>query len=117
MVCGVCESHDISLKRGTRGWYYECNVCHARTGCYPNTRKPRGRTANNRMRKLRGECHAIFDMYWTNGLERARCYQKLARQLGIPKKRCHFSMMSYEELKRAYAILTSWPMHLAKRGY
>lgn len=117
MVCGVCESHDISLKRGSRGWYYECNVCHAKTGCYPNTKKPRGRTANNRMRKLRGECHAIFDMYWTNSFERAKCYQNLARQMGIPKKRCHFSMMTYEELKRAYGVLVSWPMELAKRGY
>lgn len=117
MECGVCESHDISLKRGSRGWYYECNVCHAKTGCYPNTKKPRGRTANNRMRKLRGECHAIFDMYWITSQDRAKCYQRLAKQMGISTKKCHFSMMSYKELRKAWDVLTSWPMELAKRGY
>lgn len=106
--CGVCESEDISLRVGKRGKFYECNRCHARVGCYPNSSKPRGLPANNQMRKLRGECHAIFDSYWNTSQERAACYRQLSREMGLPPKKCHFAKMDYKQLKKAYEILYNW---------
>lgn len=116
MRCGVCDCEDVSLRKGKRGFFYECNRCHARVGCYPNSTKPRGLPSNNAMRKLRGECHAMFDGFWTNGYERAACYRQLAKELGLPPKKCHFAKMDYAMLRKAYNVLVGWLTTYGGRG-
>lgn len=57
---------------------------------------------------LRNKCHELFDMLWYTKADRTRKYMKLAKELGIRAKECHFSMMDERTLRRAYEILCRW---------
>jgi len=56
----------------------------------------------------RKEVHIWFDPLWRNHYERDDYYHKLAKELGIPYEKCHFSLMSIEELERALTIIKKW---------
>ena len=108
MKCGACNSHNVQLKQGRKGFYYECMDCHAKVGCHRGTKTPMGTTANKEMRILRRKCHEIFDSMWQNGYQRAMLYRKLSDKMGMPPKKCHFAKMNIEELRRAIHILRNW---------
>ena len=58
-----------------------------------------------RVRKLRSECHKLFDRTWNTKDERKDRYVRLSRKLGITLGECHFSTMSAELLERSLEIL------------
>lgn len=58
-----------------------------------------------RVRKMRSECHKLFDRTWKTRDERKDCYVRLSRKLGITLGECHFSTMSAELLERSLEIL------------
>lgn len=81
--------------------FYACNEHHdlAYIGCHPNTEKPLGKLlADAELRKLRKQCHNIFDVYWKKGnYTRTEAYLRLANILQIPKKKCHIGMFDKEQ--------------------
>lgn len=81
--------------------FYACNEIHdlAYVGCHPNTEKPLGKLlADAQLRKLRKQCHYVFDVYWKKGdFTRSEAYLRLADALQIPKKKCHIAMFDKEQ--------------------
>ncbi len=58
-----------------------------------------------RLRQLRTQAHDRFDPIWKSGeITRYQAYRWLAKQLGMPFKRCHFSQMSVKQLLRSIQI-------------
>ena len=54
-------------------------------------------------------------MLWYTKSARTKKYIKLAKELGIPVKQCHFSMMDEKTLRRAYEILCRWVAQSSRR--
>lgn len=105
-VCPYCsrESELVTGKRiyphrkdlaGKR--FYLCEPCDAYVGCHQTSRTPLGRLANAELRRLRVLAHAMFDPLWILGpMTRVEAYGRLARELGIPRKKCHIGMFDAE---------------------
>ena len=89
------------------GRCYKCTSCDAYVGVHTGTNIPLGRLANKELRKLKKECHALFDPVWKNGhTTRSRAYAQLAKHLGIPISDCHFGWFDKETLCKAMSIMT-----------
>lgn len=114
MRCNICGSHNIELKNGKYGYWFECQCCGATVGCHRGTKKPMGIFADKYMRTLRMQCHNLFDFdafgrrRWTTSKERNRLYRGLARELGITPERCHFGKMDKAMLEKAKDKLLEW---------
>lgn len=112
-LCGgkvIYTTNDrIYGKKYGSGYCYLCTACGAYVGTHrPRPKEALGILANERMKKGKRVCHDIFDKLWHNGVERKRLYAKLAEEMGIPIKLCHFGYFDMEQLKRAYKILKKW---------
>lgn len=58
--------------------------------------------------KARTEAHAAFDPMWKSGrMSRSRAYAWLAKQLGIPKHKCHMLQFDITMCSRVVAICTA----------
>lgn len=89
------------------GMCYKCTRCDAYVGVHSGTRIPLGRLANRELRKLKKECHALFDPVWQGGrLKRSLAYKRLAKLLGIPVRECHFGWFDKELLCLAKEIMS-----------
>jgi hypothetical protein len=114
-ICNICggvveyiSNAKIYGKKYGSGYCYHCTKC----GAYVGTHKTRpkeafGILANKEMRKMKMKCHHIFDALWKTPKERKRLYKRLADRMNIRVKDCHFGYFDMEQLKRAYAIITS----------
>jgi ssDNA-binding Zn-finger/Zn-ribbon topoisomerase 1 len=98
MKCPYCGSSVVKrssrlIYRRSYGWLWVCSrypECDAYVGCHKGTDKPLGRLANATLRRRKMEAHAAFDPLWQAGeMKRSEAYAWLAKQLGIPAKRCH----------------------------
>lgn len=89
------------------GKIYLCSKCKAYTGVHNNTNIAKGILANKQMRRLKIECHNIFDKLWSNSKERNNLYCKLSKLMGIDRKHCHFGHFDLDELEKAFSILKS----------
>lgn len=94
------------------GKSYGSGLCYFCTDCksYVGTHKPRpteamGILANDTMRKLKTECHDLFDRLWKTQNERRGCYHKLANKMGVPLSECHFGYFDINQLFKALKIL------------
>lgn len=88
------------------GWCYLCESCGAYVGTHgPRPREAMGILADKRMRRLKMECHELFDRTWETNAERRERYARLANRLGIPVAECHFGYFDAPMLERALAIL------------
>ena len=99
------------------GKIYYCTKCKA----YVSTHKPRpkeamGILANAEMRKLKNECHEIFDLKWKNQSTskkryqaRKNAYRELAKQLGIKEEECHFGYFDKDMLLASKRVLENNP--------
>ena len=101
MRCGVCHSQRVWLEQGKYGFYYRCADCGATVGCHRGTRKPLGTTTDEEGRKLRIECHRMFDELWTTSKERSERYRTLAAMMNIRPSQCHFARMTKRQLYQA----------------
>ena len=114
--CNICggnviytENDKIYGRRYGSGYCYFCTECGAYVGTHrPRPRQALGLLSNERMKKGKIACHEIFDRLWHNGVERKRLYAKLAGEMNIPVKECHFGYVDMEQLTQAYKILKSW---------
>lgn len=88
------------------GRCYKCTACDAYVGVHAGTTIPLGRLANQELRALKKQAHALFDPQWKTGRKtRSQAYGELANTLGIPARECHFGWFDKETLERAIAIL------------
>ena len=112
-ICNLCHGKvNLIPNKTIYGKSYGSGLCYAckKCGAYVGTHKPRpteamGILANEEMRKLKMECHNIFDRLWTTQNERRGCYHKLANKMGIPLSECHFGYFNTKQLRAALQIL------------
>lgn len=96
--------------------FYQCAPCAAHVGCHKtgDGKTPLGRLANAELRKAKSAAHAAFDPIWqaraegslsTNRVRiRNRCYEQLAKLLGIAREDCHIGMMDVAMCQRVFDI-------------
>ena len=115
-VCNLCNgkvvyiSNDLiyGAKYGS-GYAYLCTECKAYVGTHkPRPREALGILGNKEMRDLKIKCHNIFDKLWKTSKQRKALYSKLAKELNIPLRECHFGYFDINRLNDAYKILRSW---------
>ncbi|MGN1209111.1 MAG: zinc-finger-containing protein [Duodenibacillus sp.] len=56
-------------------------------------------------RRIKIECHELFDRRWTTRDDRSRQYRWLADRMGIPVSECHFGSFDEDHLRKAKEIL------------
>lgn len=114
--CPYCNSEVklIYLGKGEKcesGYIYKCmnSECGARVGTFPkDTDIAMGVLATREMGEMRIKVHRLFDKFWKNSKQRQKCYQRLAKELGIKESDCHFAYMSLDMLKQSEQILLKW---------
>lgn len=92
------------------GYCYLCLSCGAYVGTHkPRPREALGLLANDKMRKGKMMCHALFDPLWMgkpkSRKKRNDLYAWLADQMDIPLSDCHFGYFDIAQLRKAYRIL------------
>jgi len=99
-------------KRGS-GKCYKCTGCDSYVGVHGGTTIPMGRLANQELRDLKIQCHAMFDPLWKNKgpISREQAYVWLAEVLGIPHRECHFGWFDKTMLLRCLSILQDENWH------
>lgn len=81
--------------------FWVCWPCDAWVGCHNGTDKPFGPLARLELRQARHAAHRAFDAVWQGGhMERSAAYDWLARELEVPRHRCHIGMLSLEDCRR-----------------
>lgn len=91
------------------GYAYRCLSCRAYVGTAASDPElALDILADARMRKGKVMCHDLFDSMWRTKRERAKCYARLSRELGITGAECHFGFFDIDTLKRAHAIMSTW---------
>lgn len=120
--CNICGGKVIYTtnariygKEYGSGKMYYCTKCHAHVGTHkPRPKEALGLLADAEMRKLKEECHELFDKKWkdkstSKQRHNARywAYVDLANKMGISVEECHFGWFDKEELLKALSILRS----------
>lgn len=91
------------------GPVWECAPCGAWVGCHDGTSKPLGRLANADLRAAKIAAHAAFDPLWRGGsMTRPEAYTWLAKQLGIPRKKCHIGMFDEASCYLVAKVCQAW---------
>lgn len=115
-ICGykvIFTSNSVIYgKEYGSGKCYICTHCGAYVGTHiPRPKQALGVLADAEMRKLKIECHDIFDSFWKGKpkqrKKRKDLYWWLSKEMGIDIDDCHFGYFGKEELKKAKAILDS----------
>jgi len=115
-ICDFCGSPviftsnaEIYGKEYGSGKCYKCTSCDSYVGVHENTLIPLGRLANKELRKLKKQCHNMFDPIWNNNnnkyINREQAYGRLANLLGIPASDCHFGWFDKDMLLRCLDIM------------
>jgi hypothetical protein len=111
MICPYCnkpaELKDSSVIYGkSYGLIYICFPCNAYVGTHRGTSTPLGTLANSELRKLRKQCHSIFDLIWKSGkMSRFEAYVWLSKQLKIDINQCHIGMFDVDQCKKVMEVL------------
>jgi len=111
MICPYCnqsaELKDSSVIYGkSYGLIYICFPCNAYVGTHRGTNTPLGTLANSELRKLRKQCHSIFDIKWKSGkMSRFEAYVWLSKQLKIDINQCHIGMFDVDQCKKVMEVL------------
>lgn len=98
------------------GYCYLCQQCGAYVGTHID--KPDvalGILANDIMRSMKINCHALFDRHWQykptkreRKSARGHMYKEFAKQMGMTQEECHFGYFDLPTLYRAYDLLRKW---------
>lgn len=71
-------------------------ACDAYVGCDDNG-IALGRLARQKLRGLKMDAHAVFDLLWKDGhMKRNKAYSALSRHLGIPREYTHIGWFNIE---------------------
>lgn len=91
MICPYCgqpakygPNEEFYGKRYGKSYMcYYCKPCNAYVGVHQNTTTPLGTMANDELRKLRHECHVLFDPLWrSRKMTRDQAYKWLSDKMG-----------------------------------
>lgn len=117
-VCNLCGGKVIYTSNARvyhgreygSGYCYLCLACGAYVGTHkPHPKEALGLLADERMRKGKIMCHALFDAMWKGKKhekrERDALYRWLAEEMAIPVEDYHFGYFNIEQLRQAYRIL------------
>ena len=110
-VCNLCGGKVSYIKSNKyrSGYMYSCDNCGAQVGTFPKDIDiAMGVLADSKTREKRIQVHRLFDRFWRSNTGRRKKYQKLAAELGIDPKVCHFAYMDMETLIKAEQILLKW---------
>lgn len=113
-ICGgfviYTNNKAIYGKQYGNGKCYLCTECNAHVGVHGvdhPTRRPLGILATHEMSQLKMACHKYFDRAWrSKSIGRQTAYKRLAKQMGIAKKRCHFGWFNEDDLRKALTIVS-----------
>lgn len=116
MICNICGSNNIKLKRDNvnNKYYYKCLDCGATRGCRESTPEPYGIFADKEMRRLRRQCHDLMDKFgnekprWKTQTHRRSLYRRLANAMQLEEDSVHFAKMSKLQLEQAKMIMEAW---------
>ena len=97
--------------------FWECAGCQAWVGCHtpqgdddPECPRPLGTLADASLRRWRNSAHALFDPIWQSGqMTRSKAYEWLAREMGLPKQRCHIGGFDEAQCKRVVEVCAQAP--------
>ena len=116
-VCNLCGG-DVKLVNNSviygksygNGKAYLCQKCGAYVGVVPGfSNRALGILANSKMRSLKVACHALFDPYWqSHKMSRSEAYRRLAADMNLEVRDCHFGYFDEPTLKKALFIVASW---------
>lgn len=89
-------------------WVYRCtdSECDSHVGMHPFTNIPLGTLANAKTRAARKACKPAFERLWLGRdakMNRADAYAALAKELGIPRRGCHFAWFDADMCEAAVA--------------
>lgn len=122
-VCPYCHkptrfmSAAELLKKATDDrMLWACVPCGAWVSCRKGTKVPLGRLGNEKLRKLRVECHSVFDPIWKDWIElgddeytaRTKAYKWIAKLMGIEHEMMHFSWLTEEQCLKALDLMNEW---------
>lgn len=105
--CQFCGGKADIIAGPNNSYTYRCPLCGARRPCTKE-----GRLIKNKhwrsMNQLKAaeQCHEVLDKLYDNAQERQELYEYLAKELKVPLRYCHFSMLSNANMEKAYNILT-----------
>lgn len=111
-ICNICGGKVILIKTGqnyARSEYiYKCIECGASVGTHPKTDIALGTLADSDTKAKRRELHTWFDNLWDKHEDREIWYEKLAKEMNIPREQCHIGIMTKEQLDLAIKIVKQW---------
>ena len=115
-VCPVCggdveygRMEDYGIKPFQSGYCYICKDCGAYVATHKHrTKEALGVLGNAEDRRLRAECHNLFDRHWESTKGRNEAYIALADALNIRYSDCHFGYMRGDMLRQAKEIIKGW---------
>lgn len=95
--CADCE---VRMKlQGRSRLKYVCQGCGASL-IANKYGQPLGTPATKEVRRLRMRAHIAFDQLWKSGeVTRSSAQRWMAKELGIPVRRCHFGYMNRQQLE------------------
>lgn len=82
-------------------WKCRNSRCRALVSCHQGTKNPVGYMANDRIRRLRSECHKVFDLLWSveeSRWTRQTAYLWMAELLNIPRSVANISKLTEEQM-------------------
>lgn len=101
-----CNNKEVYGKQYGRSYMcYWCKDCDAYVGCHNNTRRALGIMANRKLRRLRMECHKIFDLYWSDKNSRRAAYDWLCHVMKIHPQLAHIGKFNEEQCEKLLSIL------------
>lgn len=92
-------------------WFYTCATHDTRVGCHGESKKPLSlQMAGAELRKLRSQCHKLFDPLWRDGHIKSRgmAYIWLATAMKIRIEKCHISYFNENECYKAISCMESY---------
>lgn len=106
----ICPQHKTPMTHGYTQWggRYQCGVDGCTYACWSgSTSTP----ANEETRKLRHECHNLFDPLWRGPQKKFKsrnaAYRWMQSQLNIPKALCHIGMFDQPRCEQLIKLLKS----------
>lgn len=111
--CDVCKSHvsysEHQQKFGVVGrertigiWKCKSNKCRALVSCHPGTKNPVGYMAQEPLRRMRTECHKVFDQLWCHNdspFTRHSAYFWMSQVLGISEDVANISKLTEDQIR------------------